>query len=111
VWFAGGAKRSDTHDFEALAFVADERGGVDAVVVEEDFVRVNGAAAHLLDALELEAWLRRVEVDEEERKALGGLLHFFKRSCAREENHSGGDLGGGDPAAELVRARESARQR
>jgi hypothetical protein len=40
-----------SYDFEALALVSDEGVCGDAVVVEEDFVCVDGAAAHLFDFL------------------------------------------------------------
>ena len=84
-------------DLEALAFLADERVGGDLVVVEEDLVGVDGAAAHFLDAFHFEAWRGSVEVDAEHGEAFGGFLDVFEGRGAGEEDHFLRDLRAGDP--------------
>lgn len=84
-------------DLEALAFVSDERVRWDGVVVEENLVGVDGAAAHFLDAFHFEARGGSVEVDAEHGEAFGGFLDVFEGRGAGEEDHLLGHLGAGDP--------------
>jgi hypothetical protein len=64
-------------DFETLPFFTDQGVCGDAVVVEEDLVGVDGAAAHFADFLDFETRGGFVEGDEEHAQTFAGFLDIF----------------------------------
>ncbi len=76
---------------EAHALLADAVGFRHLQIVDEDLVRIDGGAAHLLDLPRLDAGA--VELGIEEAHAVGRLGAIGERRGARQQEDAGGDLG------------------
>ena len=81
--------------FETAAFLAEAILDRNFKILEEQFVGVDGLAAHLLDLVHRDALA--VEIGVEQAQALGRGLHLFQRRGARQQQDLVGDLRGGDP--------------
>ena len=81
--------------FEAAAFLAEAILDRDFEILEEQFVGIDGLAAHLLDLVHGDALL--VEIGVEQAQALRRRLHLLQRRGARQQQDLVGDLRGGDP--------------
>ncbi|MNY23978.1 hypothetical protein D3C86_1576660 [compost metagenome] len=87
---------------EASALLANAVRRRHHQAVDEQHVRVHGAAAHLVDLAHLDvlAVQRRVE----QAQALRGLGHGFQRRGARQQQHARGHLRRGDPDLAAIHA-------
>src|SRR3546814_9113677 len=68
--------------FETVAFLADPVLDRDFEVIDEELVRIDAFAAHLLDFARLAA--AAVEIGVEQRDAIGGPLALFARRGDRK---------------------------
>lgn len=66
-----------SYNSEALALLANKCVCWHTVVVEEDFIRIDCSSAHFLDLPQLQTWGIPIEVDEEQREAIGLLLDIL----------------------------------
>jgi hypothetical protein len=81
--------------FEAAALLAKTVFHRDLKILEEQFIGVDGLAAHLLDLVHGDA--RSIEIGIEQAEAAGRVLHLFQRRGPRQQQYLVGDLSGGDP--------------
>src|SRR6266851_767712 len=81
--------------FEAAAFLAKAILKRNLKILDEQFVGVDGLAAHLLDFMNRNA--ATIEIGIEQAETVSRILHFFQRRSACQQQNLFGDLGSGDP--------------
>src|SRR5437879_2911033 len=81
--------------FEAAAFLAKAILKRNLKILDEQFVGVDGLAAHLLDFMNRNA--ATIEIGIEQAETVSRVLHFFQRRSACQQQNLFGDLGSGDP--------------
>ena len=81
--------------FEAAAFLAEAIFHRNFEILDEQFVGIDGLAAHLLDLVHRDA--AAIEIGVEQAQAVGRALHLFQRRGARQQQNLFGDLRGRNP--------------
>ena len=78
--------------FEAAALLAEAIFDRNFKILEEQFVGIDGLAAHLLDFMNGDA--AAIEIGIEQAEPVGRVFHLFQRRGARQQQDLFGDLRG-----------------